>query len=85
MVCVVEFGDLALCINEQRHVVQAVLGDELAVRFGRIARESQDLHFSCFIFGDVLLKLNKLAYSDPGVVFGVKREHHSAIVLESST
>jgi len=82
VVRVIAFGDFALFIDEQRHVVQLVLGDELAVRFGRIARESQDFYFSGFVFSDVLLKLNKLANSGAGVVFGIKGQHHGFIVFE---
>ena len=61
---------------------KAMFGDELAVRFGRIARQAEDFDFSCFVFRDVLLKLNKLANSDAGVVLGVKGEHNGVIIFE---
>jgi len=37
--------------------------------------------FFGFVFFDVLLKLNKLAYSKLGVVLGIKGEHHGAIIF----
>ncbi len=82
VVCVIELGDFAFFIDEQRHVVQSVFGDEFAVRFGRIAREPQDFDFSCFVFCDVLLKLNKLAYSGAGVVLGIKGHNDGVVIFE---
>lgn len=32
----VEFGDFALLVHQQRHFVKPVLGDEVSVGFGRI-------------------------------------------------
>jgi len=58
-----------------------VLGDKLAVRFGRIPRQAEDFDIFGVVFFNVLLKLNKLAYSKPGVVFGIKSEHHGAVIF----
>jgi hypothetical protein len=58
-----------------------VLGDKLAVRFGGIPRQAEDFDIIGFVFFDVLLKLNKLAYSKLGVVFGIKGEHHGAVIF----
>jgi hypothetical protein len=85
VVRIIHFGNLTFFIDEQRYVVQAVFGDELAVRFGRVARQTEDFDLSCFVFRDVLLKLNKLANSDAGVVFGVKGEHNGMIIFENIT
>jgi hypothetical protein len=60
-----------------------VLGDKVAVGLGRIARQTEDFDLSCFVFRDVLLKLNKLAYSDPGVVLGIKGEDNGVIIFEN--
>ncbi len=82
MVGIIEFGDFAFFVDEQRHAFQAVFGDKLAMRFGRISRQAKDLNFSGFVFFDVLLKLNKLANSDAGVIFGIKGENNGLIIFK---
>lgn len=81
VVRIVHFGNPALFIHQQSHIFQAVLGDKLAVRFGGIPRQAEDFDIIGFVFFDVLLKLNKLAYSKLGVVFGIKGEHHGAVIF----
>lgn len=83
MVRVVELGDLAFLIHQQGHILQAVLGDELAVRFGRIPGQTKDFYFLGFVFFNVLLKLNKLADSKLCIVFGIESQHHSAMMFDS--
>ncbi len=83
MVRVVELGDLAFFIHQKGHVFQAVLGDELAVRFGRIPRQAEYLNFFGFVLLNVLLKLNKLAYSKLCIVFGIESQYHSAMMFDS--
>ncbi len=78
----VHFGDSAFFIHQQGHVFQAVLGDKLAVRFGRVSRQAEDFDIFGVVFFDVLLKLNKLAYSKLGVVFGIKGEHDGTILFD---
>ncbi len=70
MLRIIQFGNLAFFVNQERHVAKAMFGDELAVRFGRIARQTEDFDLSCFVFRDVLLKLNKLANSDAVLSLG---------------
>jgi len=60
-----------------------MLGDKFAVRFGGIPRQAEDFDIFGFVFFDVLLKLNKLAYSKLGIVFGIKGEHHGVIIFYS--
>jgi hypothetical protein len=78
---VIELGDSAFVVHQERHAAKAVLGDKLAVRFGRVSRESQDLNVSFVIFGDVLLKLNKLANSVFCVVLGIKGKDNGLIIF----
>jgi len=60
-----------------------VLGDKLAVRFGRIPRQAEDFDFFGFVFFNVLLKLNKLADSKLCIVFGIESQYHSAMIFDS--
>jgi len=83
VVCAIELGDFAFFIHQQSHVFQAVLGDKPAVRFGRIPRQAEDFDFFGFVFFNILLKLNKLAYSKLCVVFGIESQYHSAMIFDS--
>jgi hypothetical protein len=83
VVGVVELGDFAFFIHQQSHVFQAVLGYKLAVRFGRIPRQAENFDFFGFVFFNILLKLNKLADSKLGVVFGIESQYHGAMIFDS--
>ena len=83
MISVVELGDFAFFIHQKRHVIEAVLGDKVAVGFGGIAVYAQNFDVTLFVFFDVLLKLNKLFNSEACVVFGIKRQHDAAVICQN--
>jgi hypothetical protein len=85
MVCIIHFGDFSSLVNQQGNIVQIVFRDKIAVRFGGISVDAYYLDSSRFVFFNVLLKLNKLANSPLGIIFGIKGQHHAPIILEDIT